>query len=505
MLNKLKLYQKRDLALNILLTAVLIVTFGWLYWSHLGFSSLESYDEAWYGSIARNLLSSSSWLYLTYNGQVFTDHPPFGYWLMAVSYLIWGVNEFSTRCVAATLGVGSLLIIFGLGKKMVNSIAGFGAAIMVGTSLWFVLRARSGNLDIPMLFFYLLSLYAATKSRGNLKWLIIMTFAIAAAALTKALVGLTVIPVCLVIIFTKWQSKQSLLKTIGAVLASLVGVGVLMLPWYILMMQDDPRFLYHHVVEIGLRGRSTQALIEFNFQEVALYLQSGMGKWFKLWLITLPGLLFTPASRRLTLVWLGTWLAVIGIPLITTTNTGVWHLIPLYPPLALLTISNIVSLVETAARVGRKVFPASLLIQLSFLPSLVVSALIFTIAFPQARAVAKLVIPPQPVQADEAKIARESRLYPGTLYLLEWAGPTTVFYAGEPVILINTSPKAQQIMSETLQQVATISSQRALFIAHHDRQTLLLEQNVPHQLLTRHGDYVLVSSIKNLNLSNKKE
>lgn len=58
---------------------LLIAVFSFLFLYRLGFASLQSYDEAWYASISRNIIEKNNFFILKYNDQIYLDHPPAGF------------------------------------------------------------------------------------------------------------------------------------------------------------------------------------------------------------------------------------------------------------------------------------------------------------------------------------------------------------------------------------------------------------------------------------------
>ena len=48
-----------------------------LFFYKLGQSSLTSYDEAWYGSIAKQIIQNGDLINLNWNGLDYIDHPFF--------------------------------------------------------------------------------------------------------------------------------------------------------------------------------------------------------------------------------------------------------------------------------------------------------------------------------------------------------------------------------------------------------------------------------------------
>jgi len=52
---------------NILLL-ILVVVFGFIFFYHIDYNTLASWDEAWYASIARSMFQSGKLLKLDWNG-----------------------------------------------------------------------------------------------------------------------------------------------------------------------------------------------------------------------------------------------------------------------------------------------------------------------------------------------------------------------------------------------------------------------------------------------------
>src|SRR3990170_4463724 len=108
-----------------LLAVFLLLALAPLFFYKLGQSSLVSFDEAWYADISRNILKNTDPINLTWNGRTFTDHPPGGFLLTAVNYLVFGVSEFSARFSSAITGLLSLIFTYLLGRKLFNKVVGF--------------------------------------------------------------------------------------------------------------------------------------------------------------------------------------------------------------------------------------------------------------------------------------------------------------------------------------------------------------------------------------------
>lgn len=447
---------------------VLLVTFGillFLFTFHLDYTALTSYDEAWYGEIARNLIVSKNPLTLTFNDQVFTDHPPFGYMLMAVSMAVFGVSEFSVRFTSAALAVGCLILTYLLGKKLGGKAVGIGASAVLFSSLWFVIRARSGNLDVPFLFFEIATVYALSLKGRKALFLGAVSFA--ALTLMKALVGFGLLPVILFILGTRKKEFRTaeLLKALALYL-------VLVLPWYISNQLRDHSFLAHHFIEIGSRG-SSNSFSPASVLSKAQYLAIGVGKWFKIFLLSLAlgifGVIKAPSRQKSLLLFV--WL--LGFtPFLLSSETAVWHLIPLYPAVALSTSFFIFN-------TRQLIFPKKKL-----LDYFILFGFLFLAAF-QFRQMSNLVYLESPQFSGEKDISIKAGKY-SEIHLMDTFYPAAVFYSQKHVRALHWDKNAYQKMLDLL------ATSDDVFIINKQYKSDLERDKIPFTLLDSNESYFLI-------------
>lgn len=478
--------RKIDWAILIFLTA----TFSVVFFFRLGWASLQSYDEAWYAVIARNIVQGHNPLVLWFNGQAFTDHPPLGFWLMAASYKLFGISEFATRLPSALMGIGSVVLTFLVGKKLINRRVGLMASAMLGSSLWFVLRARSGNLDVPLVFFYLLTIYFGLLYQRNRRLIAGAAVAFASLLLVKTLVGTSAGIILLSIIaLSTYTWKQKL--TDFTILAG--GTVLLLLPWYGYNAIISHRFLYHHFVEIALRGGSLDAGQGQLFQQVQLYLHSGIGRWYSLAILSIPAVLIFGRKKLKPTVLLLLWLLVVGAPFLLSGKTEIWHLLPLYPPL-FLAIGTAIYLFsswlnEQFVRFSPKRFSQKKYSRLiiEFTPV----CLVFCLAVFQLRQVLPLVFPVDRYLPPVDQIAKIAGDLPGTLYLKDAVGPEVMYYSGKEVNSFGINPESFRMMKGFLGDAS--ASARLFIVPQNDLPTLTAEQ-VPYSIVSENSDYALISN-----------
>lgn len=291
-----------------------------LYFYKLGQSSLVSWDEAWYGAIARNILNSGNLLFLSWNGSIYSDHPPAGFWIIALFESIFGVDEFGVRVGSAIFGLLGLYITYLVGREFFSKTTGFASALALSSAYWYLFRSRSGNLDIFLTVFFILTFYLAVKASKNPKFLLPFALSLGMLILTKSLIPLTIIP-ALIIIFSR--SKISLKQIIFPAIAFLV----LILPWFAALYFFENSAFYKYF-QTGTPGVGKETNFFVNFKQIRQYLHFGVGKWF--W----PGVLgilagFLTLNRGL--VVLSVFCISFFAPFVLSEKGQIWHLIPLYP------------------------------------------------------------------------------------------------------------------------------------------------------------------------------
>lgn len=380
-----------------------------LFFYKLGASSLISFDEAWYGDIARNMLKSGDFLNLTWNGSSYIDHPPAGFWLIAISETIFGVNEFGVRLSSAFLGLLSLVILYFLGKELFSREVGFASSLALASSFWFLFRARSGNLDVILTFFFLLTIYLSIKASSEKRFLLPWSVSLANLALTKTLVPATIV-LPLLIIF--WKTKYSIKDFFWPIFIFLVSFG----GWFVYQVMHYPNFLVHYL-GTGLPGVQAQTDFLANFNLMKEYLHSGIGKWF--WPGIL-GILGGFAFRQKRFLILSVFFFSFLIPAIFSHKVHIWHLIPLYPFMILAFFGFIFVTFEKFK--ANKILAGIILLGISIFFSVM-----------QIRQAWYQFIDLPAYISDEAILSREAAKYPENFYIDGDFQQTAIFYSGKIV------------------------------------------------------------------------
>src|SRR3989338_4441687 len=248
---------------------IFFLLFSPLFFYNLGGTSLVDFDEAWYAEIARNVLVNHQPFLLIFNGLPYIDHPPLGFILIAISFLIFGINEFAARFPSALLGFGSVITLYFIGKNLFNRIIGVGVGLMLLSSVWFIFRSRSGNLDTVFLFFYLLSFYAALKVKNSKNWIYLVALAFSFSLLVKSMIGITII-VPIIILWLINTTKIPNRKIVQAILLFFL----ILSPWLIINYLSYGFSYFTYIFSVGLRSgnRMTPNIFEIGSSLTFKYL-----------------------------------------------------------------------------------------------------------------------------------------------------------------------------------------------------------------------------------------
>jgi 4-amino-4-deoxy-L-arabinose transferase-like glycosyltransferase len=392
--------------LDILLIFLILMTTP-LFFYKLGQSSLVNWDEAWYAGIARNILKSGDFLRLVWNGRPFFDHPPAGFWWMVISFKIFGISNFSARLPSAVFGILTLISTYFLGRQLFNKWVGFASAIALVSAPWFLYRARSGNLDIFLTFFFVFSIWLAIKSVKQKEAFLILGISLGLLFLTKTLIPFAIVPALAVIYFGKKIEWKWLLRGLSGFFL-IVGV------WFISQITLNAGFISRYFY-IGLPGIDIKSSFFDNFRLFKTYLHVGIGKWFWPGVISVfTGLFVGKRPFYILSVFCLSFL----LPFLFSNKTQIWHLIPLYPFIILIFFGFTYFIVEKFIK--NKYIAPTLVILISFY-----------FAFTLVRGEWFQFINIPAYISDEEILSKEAEKYADPL-VVDWDFiPTAIFYSGK--------------------------------------------------------------------------
>ena len=152
-----------------LVLAIFILFAFYLLFYNLGTYPLENWDEAWYGQITREMLSTHNFIVLHHNNMVWLDKPPLQFWINGIFSLFLGLNAFSVRLISALSALILIILVSVYTYKryyLLPSFLAFGTLILNNV---FIYRARSGDLDLLASLLIFLS-YIILISKNKYKY-----------------------------------------------------------------------------------------------------------------------------------------------------------------------------------------------------------------------------------------------------------------------------------------------------------------------------------------------
>ncbi|MEQ9437439.1 MAG: glycosyltransferase family 39 protein [Cyclobacteriaceae bacterium] len=137
----------------------LLVAIIGLYVAGMGANSIWTTHESYYAEAVREMLESKDWLNITFNYEPRLNKPPLTYWLMAVSAWLFGLQEWSLRLPMVLCSLGTLLLVYRLGTTLYDPQTGRWALLLMAVSLQFAWLKHYASPEIPLTFFFTLTLY----------------------------------------------------------------------------------------------------------------------------------------------------------------------------------------------------------------------------------------------------------------------------------------------------------------------------------------------------------
>ena len=310
-----------------------------LYTSGLENLPLRDWDEGIVGGVARNIWraepNSLTWLYPTINyGEPYWNKPPLIHGAIALAYRLFGVSEWSTRIVPATISACCVPLVYLIGREVfaTYSPALFSALVYL-TLLPVARHGRLAMLDGAIACWFCLAAWCLLRGRKRSGYLLGTGIAIGLTCLTKG-VMMGVLLAGIMLVFVAWDSPW-LLRSVY--LWGSLTLGILpAIAWYALQ--------YWHYGEqflgVSLGTQTFNRIWEpvSDASNPSWYYLLEIAKYSLPWLIFLPygvKLAFEHHHRswsKLALTWSSIYLLAVS----SMATKLPWYIIPLYPGLALL-------------------------------------------------------------------------------------------------------------------------------------------------------------------------
>ncbi|MEO5957723.1 MAG: phospholipid carrier-dependent glycosyltransferase [Opitutaceae bacterium] len=324
--------------------ALLGVAFGLLYFFALGRLPLANPDEARYAQIPREMMAAGDWATPRLNGTRYFEKPPLVYWAVGAAQKFFGPREWAARLTPAIFALGGVLLTYGAARRLYGRGAGIGAAVVLGTSLLYLVLGRILLLDMALavlmsatLFCFILGVREPVGTKR--RWFFYGLYASAAlATLTKGLIGFLVTGAVMflwLLIFSQWKRLRPLYLPTGGLLFLALAA-----PWHLLAAQRNPEWAQFYFVREHWERFTTTEHERFEpWWYFAPVLLLGLFPW--------TGFLFGAVREALAGGWARrresaeawffvTWAAFVFLFFSKSQSKLIPYILPVFPPLAVL-------------------------------------------------------------------------------------------------------------------------------------------------------------------------
>jgi 4-amino-4-deoxy-L-arabinose transferase-like glycosyltransferase len=306
----------------------------------LGFRGLFNPDEGRYAEISREMLVSGDWVVPHLDSYVYIEKPPLQYWATAISEAVFGQNDWAARLYTGLCALLTVYALWALIRREWGAVPAARGAIMLGSSLGFVLLGHQLTLDMSLTMFMTLTIAGfcnAQRAERWQRWMLLSWLGIAGAFMTKGLIA-GVLPAFTLVVYSllqrDWAPWRRLLLLRGTVL-----LAILCLPWLMLIQHRLPQFFQFF-------------FIREHFERFLTKIEVRYEPWWYFIPILLLGVLpwLMPALRSLAVDWRQStsrpafdlrrfawvWCVVVFVFFSASDSKLSTYILPMFPMLALL-------------------------------------------------------------------------------------------------------------------------------------------------------------------------
>ena len=230
-----------------------------LYIALLGVMPQMEPDEARYSLISSAMNETGNYVTPHIKNTIYLEKPPLAPWMTAISFKIFGENDFSARLFTGLCAWGCILLAFFIGRRFRDEKTGLFAAAILTISVFPFILGRINILDMPLTFFLCLAVWLGylsliTEKKRYLSYL--FYFVCALAFLTKGIIGV-VFPFAILVIWLIWAGRwRHMVRLISP--AGIVIFLIVVCPWLYLAHKENSDFLWFFFIREHFLRFTTQ-------------------------------------------------------------------------------------------------------------------------------------------------------------------------------------------------------------------------------------------------------
>jgi 4-amino-4-deoxy-L-arabinose transferase-like glycosyltransferase len=309
------------------LLAILIALAALLHVGTIGSGDLYSQTEGQYAGAAREMVETHQWLLPTNDGIPRLQKPPLLYWLIIVSFKLFGINEAAARLPVALAVVALVALIFLIGEKLTDYWRGFIAGLIYLSFCGTFLLARIVMPEPLVSAFIAGAIFCSVcdyqRRRHRRAWFAGFWICSAFACLAKGLLGM-VYPAAILVLLSLFY-REARLRYRALLRWEYVAIFLLIVaPWHLWTEWHFPGY-FRYLISTEwwghLRGLSDETH-DYKGMPAYQFLLMHLAWWFPWSIALLPGVIFAwrrvirPHEINFADALLLCWIAVVFIPLL---------------------------------------------------------------------------------------------------------------------------------------------------------------------------------------------
>ena len=226
----------------------LLLVFLAIWFYALGARTLVPTDEGRYAEMAREMVATGDWVTPRLNAIKYFEKPPLQNWMNALTFELFGLGEWQARLWTGLCGLLGVFLAGYAGRRLFGARVGFHAALVLGSSAFWMALAHINTLDMGLAGMMTLALCGlllgqnpAASARERRNWMLVCWAGMALAVLSKGLIGV-VLPGAVLVLYTLIARDWAIWKRLHLVAGTLLFLAITV-PWFVLVSLKNPEFL----------------------------------------------------------------------------------------------------------------------------------------------------------------------------------------------------------------------------------------------------------------------
>ncbi|MCL1940429.1 MAG: glycosyltransferase family 39 protein [Synergistaceae bacterium] len=303
-------------------------------------------DEGRYAEIPREMIESGDYNTPRLNYVKYFEKPALFYWMNALSFTIFGENEFAARFPTVLMAVLGALLTYVLARSVHCRDTAVCSSVILLTMLLYLGVGQINIIDMTLSFFITLSLTGFWLKRYRLFYT-----GMALALLSKGLIGVVLpggIVFWYIVLSRQWRLFKEILTSFGGIFLFFA----ISLPWFISVCAVNGDFFYFFFVQEHFLRYATK--MHDRYQPVWFYIPIlilGVMPWAGL----IPGALSSLFGIRKTedenekraLIFFYLWITIIFVFFSLSGSKLIPYIVPVLPPLAVIFAASIIKMLNS--------------------------------------------------------------------------------------------------------------------------------------------------------------